>query len=371
MNRTRFALALALVLAGCAAPMAAGSAPQSRRPQNAIVLIGDGVGVAYWTAARLAVDHLNVERFPVVGLVDTKASNSRVTDSAAGATAYASGVRTYNGAIGVTADTVPVHTVLELSMQKGRATGIVATSRINHATPAAFVAHVQHRGLYSEIASQIARLRPTVVLGGGRGFFDGSLRPDSQNILLPLLQHYTYVESAAGLRALDLDTVDALLGLLDINDLPPARERGISLSEMTEAALSILSRDRDGFFVMIEASQPDWRGHDNAELPWLIDEMLDFDRAIGVALEFQAEHPETLVLVLADHETGGLALHANSAGHFVAHYTTTGHTAEFVPLFASGPGAERFGGLRDNYVVGRILMDLMDVEPAPVAGWSR
>ncbi len=357
-----------LLLLGCAPGPRTETAPVPDRPRNVILMIADGTGIAYWTAARMAAPRFSLDRFAVVGLVDTQASNSRVTDSAAGATAFASGVRTYNGAIGVTADTVPVPTILEMAQEQGKATGLVATSRINHATPAAFAAHVPHRGLYSQIVDQMLERSPTVMIGGGRGFFDGSLRPDSQNVLLPVLRRYTYVESVAQLRALDPDTVETLLGLLAVNDLPAYRERGVELEELTATAIRVLDRDDDGFFLMVEGSQIDWRGHDNADLSYVVEEVLDFDRAVGAALDYQAEHPATLVVVTADHETGGLALHANRAGKFVANYTTTGHTAEMVPLFAIGPGAERFGGIRDNHVVGQILIDLTGGEQPAVAG---
>jgi alkaline phosphatase len=166
---------------------------------------------------------------------------------------------------------------------------------------------------------------------------------------------------------MDMDTVNMLLGLLAERDMPSARDRTPTLAEMSRDALTVLSHDPDGFFVMIEGSQPDWFGHDNADLSLVVDEVVDFDRAIGAALAFQARHPETLIVVVADHETGGLALHSGEGG-FGAHWTTTGHTAEWVPLFAKGPGAERFGGAHDNYVVGRMIMDLLGVQPDAMAG---
>lgn len=369
MSRRLLVLASLLALGGCTAASSGGrETPAPERPRSVILMIGDGVGVAYWTAANLAVDNLNIKRFPVSGLVDTRSTSSRVTDSAAGATAYASGIRTYNGAIGVTPDTVPVPTVLELAKEKGLATGIVATSRINHATPAAFVAHVANRGWYADIAAQTARLQPNVVLGGGRDYFDGTRRPDSLNLLPSLMEDYAYADSPAALQAMDMDTVDMLLGLLAEVDMPGARERRVTLAEMTSDALAVLSHDPDGFFVMIEGSQPDWLGHDNADLSLVADEVVDFDRAVGAALDYQERHPEVLIVVVADHETGGLALHPDAAGDFVANWTTTNHTAEWIPLFARGPGAARFGGVHDNYVVGRMIMDLLGLEAAPMAG---
>lgn len=361
-------LALVLVTACAAAVPSDSSGPASAaRPQAVILMIGDGTGVAYWSAARLARKDLAVADFPVMGLVDTESASSRVTDSAAGATAYASGVRTYNGAIGVSPDTTPMETVLEMARDQGKATGLVATVRINHATPAAFAAHVPSRSQYDEIARQMAGAGVTVMVGGGSSYFDGTARKDSLNLLATLGKLYTVVETPTDFLALDPDTVKMLLGLLGPKDLPAATGRSITLADMTRTALSVLDHDADGFFVMVEGSQIDWLGHDNAPLQDVIAEVLDFDGAIREARRYQASHPGTLIVVLADHETGGLALNVDETGAFGAHYTTTGHTEEMVPLFAAGPGAERFAGIHDNDEVGRILMDLTTGNaPTPV-----
>jgi alkaline phosphatase len=370
MNAKAAVLALVLV-AACAAAVPGGGtgSGSSARPKSVILLIGDGTGVAYWSAARLARKDLAVADFPVMGLVDTQSASSRVTDSAAGATAYASGVRTYNGALGVSPDTTPMETVLEMARDQGKATGLVATVRINHATPAAFVAHVASRQMYGEIARQMAGAGVTVMVGGGSGYFDGSAAgaPD----MLPALgKRYTVVTDPADFLALDPDTVKMLLGLLAPKDLPAAPDRSITLADMTRTALAVLDRDPDGFFAMVEGSQIDYMGHDNAPLPAVVAEVLDFDGAIREARRYQASHPGTLIVVLADHETGGLALHEDDSGVFGAHYTTTGHTEEMIPLFAAGPGAQRFAGIHDNDEIGRILMDLATggtPTPVPVA----
>ncbi|MEJ2216767.1 MAG: alkaline phosphatase [Gemmatimonadota bacterium] len=361
---------LALVfVAACAAAVPnvdAGSAP-SARPKSVILMIGDGTGVAYWSAARLARKDLAVADFPVMGLVDTQSSDARVTDSAAGATAFASGVRTYNGAIGVSPDTTPMETVLEMARDQGKATGLVATSRINHATPAAFAAHVRSRQMYDRIARQMAGAGVTVMVGGGSGYFDGTARADSQNLLATLGQQYTVVMNPTDFLALDPDTVQMLLGLLVPKDMPAATGRTITLGDMTRTTLAVLDHDPDGFFVMVEGSEIDWMGHDNAPLEDVVAEVLDFDGAIREARRYQASHRNTLIVVLADHETGGLALHDDDTGAFGAHYTTTGHTEEMIPLFAAGPGAQRFAGIHDNDEVGRILMDLTTGRrPTPV-----
>jgi alkaline phosphatase len=382
-------------------------------PTRVILIIGDGAGASYWTAAAFAADNLAVERFPVMGLVDTRASDSKTTDSAAAATALSTGVRTYNGAIGVDPDGNSVTTVLTVAQSRGMATGLVATSSITHATPAAFASHVPDRNMEWEIARQLADANVDVILGGGRRFFDPTHRPDSLDLLSSLAAHYSYVETAAELAILQTSELHKLLGLFAAEHMPAEPLRSPTLPEMTRAALEVLDHDPEGFFLMVEGSQPDWRGHDHEPLGAIVAEMLDLDRAIGVALEYQSRHPETLIVVTADHETGGLAIQlagsrrlltraaatadstaaqlaevssladrelatlADSAALYmarlsslmrrqarqmgdssalVARYTTGGHTSQMVPLFASGPGAEQFGGIKDNWKIGELLI---------------
>lgn len=362
-----------LVLAACSSAVREPATPRldpvaltptvqtlSTGPTRVILFIGDGVGTAYWSAARFAQDRLAIEEFPVVGLVDTRSSSHKVTDSAAGATVYSAGLRTYNNAIGVGPDSVPVQTVLERAAEKGMATGLVATSTITHATPGSFGAHVPHRRMESEIARQLARQPLTVALGGGLKFFDGSA-PDADDLLPTLRERFTFVTSGAELRALQLDTVRTLFGLFAEEGMPAAHEgRTPALAEMVGTALQLLDREPNGFFAMFEASQPDWRGHDNRPLDEVTAEMLDYDKAIRVALEYQARHPETLIVITADHETGGLSLVQDRSGGLEARYTTTGHTGSMIPLFAKGPGAERFAGVKDNYRIGQLLREVVE-----------
>ncbi len=359
-------------------------------PPRVILFIADGAGISYWTAALFAAESLAVQAMPVVGLVDTRASDSKVTDSAASATAYAAGIRTYNGAIGVAPDSSAVETVLEMAQDRGMATGLVATSRITHATPASFAAHVPNRLMEWEIGRQILDHEVTVVMGGGAGIYDPSHRPDSLDLRLQILDRYTYIETPEELEALDLDKVERLFGMFAVSHMPGAIRpevtlrdttvqifrdsasidttitvpdttwvpyRSPTLPQMTAAALRVLDKDPDGFFLMVEGSQPDWRGHGNEPLASIQAEMLDFDAAIGVALAYHKRRPETLIVVLSDHETGGLALQYDSTGTFREGFTTIMHTAEMIPLFAVGPGAERFAGFIPNYRVGQLLIE--------------
>lgn len=364
-RRTLVALLPALLLA-CAS--AGQKTPGSQeQPSRVIVLIGDGVGASYWTAARFASQPLAVERLSVGGLVDTRSSDSWITDSAAGATAFSAGVRTYNGAIGVGPDSLPVTTVLEVARDQGWGTGIVSTSSVTHATPAAFVAHVVSRARQFEIAQHIVASRADVVLGGGTRWFDPAVRPDSVDLLSQLRATHTFVASAEELAAVDIGSATRLVGLFAQDQMPAAANRTPTLPEMTRAALGVLANHRAGFFLMVEGSQPDWRGHDNDPIEVVARETLDFDAAIRVAMDFADANPGTLVLVVADHETGGLAIELTpeslrvegEARRPFADYTTTGHTGQMVPLFAAGPGSHRFGGMKDNFEIGRILMEMV------------
>ncbi len=375
-------------LAVLTAAVSAGAAPAAAQaaPTRLVLFIGDGVGASYWTAARIAADHLAVEEFPVAALVDTRSTDSKVTDSAAGATVFATGVRTFNGAIGVGPDSAALTTFFDVATERGMGTGVVATSRITHATPASFYAHVPDRQMEWEIARQLAESELNVVLGGGRAMLYADFRPDNLNFAPQLRERYTYLEWPEDLALLDLSTVTMLFGLFTDSHMPAAvratkgkgerwddgtewvPERQPSLPAMTEAALTVLNHNPNGFALMVEGSQPDWRGHGKESLGTVIGEMLDFDRAIGVALEYQREHPETLIVVVADHETGGLAIQCEgkswacpegSKDYLIAAYTTGQHTAQMVPLFAKGPGAERFGGMISNVRVGQLLMEHM------------
>ena len=410
MYANRLVLASFLVL--FAVPGVTSSFGQTE-PRRIVLFIGDGVGASYWTAAVYEQADLAVREFRVAGLVDTRAATDDVTDSAASATAFATGVRTYNGAIGVDVEGDSLRTVLDLAKQRGMSTGLVATSSITHATPAAFAAHVPDRIMQYEIARQIADSDVDVLLGGGRQFFDPARRQDSLDLLARLSNGHVLISSPEELERLDKTVTPRLVGLFADNHMPKAADRRPALADMTKAALGVLHRDPEGFFLMVEASQPDWRGHGNEPLSEIVSEMLDFDRAIGVALEYQRDHPETLIVVVSDHETGGLAIQTerdsvaltDAAGALnsaaagladvramvsasdaptvdstqvllsrtvellarqaaaagdkvsrVARYTTGYHTAQMVPLFASGPGAEKFSGIIANDQVGRLLM---------------
>lgn len=355
-----------LLAAGCTtAPLGA----IGTHPTSAILFIADGAGVGHWTLASFASDDLAVRRMPVAGLVDTRGSDHEVTGSAAGATAIATGVRTFRGAIAVGPDGRPRETVLEVAHAKGWATGLITTTMVGDATPASFAAHVPSRTQTVEIFRQMTDLPVHVILGGGTRLLDVMQERDGIDPRGALQERYTYVETARELRRASEGETTNLLGLFAPLEMPPATERSPSLEEMTEAALRVLARDPDGFFLMVETEGSDTYAHRNSPQEMITAEMLGLDAAIATALEYQKRHPGTLILVTADHETGGMYLPSDTIRRtdpsepirpsMVLRYGTRAHTAALVPLFAAGPGAERFGGLKNNEEVGRILLELV------------
>ena len=292
-------------------------AQEPERPKNVILLIADGFGPASATMARTAIGRPLALDAILTGSVATGATDSEVTDSAAGATAYACGIKTYNGAIAVDTLRAPCRTILEAAEERGMATGLVATSRITHATPASFAAHVPSRGMELEIAMQLMDAGVEVLFGGGRAMFvaqeHGGTRGDGRRLLAEARKRGVAVAtSREELR--DVTRVPALALLADDHmayelDRDPAAEP--SLAEMTRRALDLLNNSEDGrengFFLMVEGSRIDHAAHENDPAGHLHD-ILAFDDAVAVALEFAREHSNTLVVSSSDHETGGMSL---------------------------------------------------------------
>lgn len=426
----------------CALPAAS---QDEARPRNVIMFIADGCGPASFTYARDYLRYQGGEALTLdslqVGSVHTFASNSRVTDSAAGATALACGVKTYNGAIAVDAEQQPVATVLEAAEARGMATGLIATSRITHATPASYAAHVPQRIMEAEIAAQMMEQNIEVLFGGGRAFFvpqeDGGRRADGRNLLgeatgkgVQVLQSRADFDGTVQTPVLGLFTDDHMAYEVDRDAaLEP------SLAEMTAKAIDLLSQDPDGFFLMVEGSRIDHAAHGNDAAGHLHD-ILAYDRAVAEALAFAREDGRTLIVSTSDHETGGLTLGRNLDGRpqYTWHpevienipashggllnmarsdsltvcalfserlgiecteeeaaqferalageasmnftmaeviarraglgWTTGGHTAVDVNLYAFGLGRDRFIGHYDNTAVGQRIAELLDFDLA-------
>jgi len=329
-----------------------------KTPENVILMIGDGMGIAHvYTGMTANGGHLFLENFKHIGFSKTYSADRYVTDSAAGGTALSAGKKTYNGAIGVDPDTLAVTNIRELAERDGKATGVVSTSAITHATPASFVAHQPQRSMYEEIAADFLKTDIDVFIGGGYKHF--SNRKDGKNLISDLKKKgylvLTNIDSIQNVRS------GKLAGLTAPEHNGRGAERGDMLEKATQTALNILSQDKNGFFLMVEGSQIDWGGHQN-NVPYIVEEMLDFDRAIGVALEFAAKNKETLIVVTADHETGGLSVMDGNleSGMVKGSFSTGSHTGIVVPVFAFGPGAGQFTGFMENTDIANRIMKLME-----------
>lgn len=330
---------------------------KGKKPRNVIFMIGDGMGVAHVLAGMTANGgHLFLENFKYTGFSKTQSADNYVTDSAAGGTALACGVKTYNAAIGMDVDTVPVPSMLVKAERKGMATGLVSTSAITHATPASFIAHQPNRGMYEDIAADFLKTDIEVFIGGGYKHF--TKRKDGRN-LTEDLKNKGYVV-LQDIQEIQKVKSGKLAGLTATEHNGRVSERKDMLPVATQTAIQILDDNRKGFFLMVEGSQIDWGAHQNNAI-YVVEEMLDFDQAIGKVLDFAASNGETLVVVTADHETGGMSLNKGdmSKGFLKAGFTTGDHTASMVPVFAFGPGAENFTGIMENTEVSQKIMQLM------------
>jgi alkaline phosphatase len=323
-------------------------------PRNIILMIGDGMGLTQITAGMyINGNKLHLEEFKHIGLHKSYASDNLVTDSAAGATAFACGQKTYNGAIAVNDAGKPIPTIMEEAEERGFATGLVSTSSIVHATPACFYAHVDNRSKKEKIAADLLKLDVDFFVGGGKKYFD--LRTEDDRNLIEELTAKGYNISTF----FDKDFNDLTInfeknfGYLTANEEPLPKMRGRDyFVQACETATNFLSSQKEGkFFLMIEGAQIDWGGHANNS-DYIVSEMIDFDDAIGKVLEFAKEDGETLVIVTADHETGGYAINPGSTmDTIVPAFTTDKHTAALIPVFAYGPGAELFRGIYENTAI--------------------
>jgi len=331
-----------------------------KNPKNIILFIGDGMGLAQVYASMTANGgSLFLQNFIHCGFAKTYSASDYITDSAAGGTALACGIKTYNGAIGVDTAQQPVPNIREMAGKKGLKTGIVSTSAINHATPASFLAHQYSRGNYEEIAADIAASDVDVFIGGGTKFFEK--RKDGRNLSKELQNKGFQVLYNIG--DIQRVTTGKLAGLTAEEHNVPMPERGEMLVPATETAIRLLSRGKKGFFLMVEGSEIDFLAHSNMT-PGVIREALDMDRAVGAALAFAARDKETLIIVTADHETGGMTINGgnNATGDVTAKFTSLEHTGICVPVFAFGPGADQFGGFMENTEIAVKMMKLLGVK---------
>ena len=338
--------------------------------KNVIIFIGDGMGSAQVTVTRYNTFgpeyRLEIEKMPVIGLVNTYSADDYVTDSAAGATAMATGHKTKNGMDGMTPDSLPKETIFEAALrEKKMSTGLVCTSSITDATPACFVVHVPYRHMDDEIADQIINSNTKIIMGGGRKYFrpvgtdDGS-RKDNRNLIdSAKVMGYSFVTDSASLASAPDGKI---LGLFSPDGMT-TRSPEPALADMTKKALKILSKDDNGFILMVEGSQIDWGGHTN-NLDYVIRQTLLFDDAVKEGLKFAQDDGSTLVIVTADHETGGIALTSKdrkSDKSFGVKWATDGHTGIPVPIYAFGPHAIQFTGMMENTDIPKIIASLLNL----------
>lgn len=413
-------------------PLSPEAAPS--RPKNIVIMIGDGMGPAYTSAYRYYQDNPNTQEVEqtvfdrlAIGSASTypAAVSGVVTDSAAAATALATGVKSYNGAISVDTDKQPIDTIMELAKKRHMSTGVAVTSQINHATPAAFLSHNESRRNYQALAKSYLNTDADVLLGGGQKYFPAALIKEFE------AKGYHYL---ADFSQLSQVTQPKVIGLFADVQLPWAIDEPEAnrLSLMTSKALELLSTNQQGFVLLVEGSLIDWAGH-NKDIASAMAEMHEFARAIEVVEQYIRNHKDTLLVVTADHNTGGLSIGANGdyrwdsqvlrnisaspttiateaiaaddwrtvvesrlglslnesetrqlvnarmQGHKVLDnaikrlidtrsntgWTTDGHTGMDVQVFATGPAASLFSGYQDNTdIANKIISLLPKVMPA-------
>ncbi len=353
IKRSLLFVGLIITFSACQtqAPVVEKSPYKDQQPKNVILMIGDGMGLSQISAAMYHnKKQTNFEQFEVIGFHKPYAESDLITDSAAGATAFACGKKTYNGAIGLDSDTIPIRNIIEEAELKGLATGLVATSTIVHATPAAFIAHEISRERYEAIAADFLDVDIDLFIGGGLRYFNNR-DSDSRNLIEEL--------KGKGYEVSDYFHEDILTYRPNINKnlafftadkhpLPAHAGRDYLPYASKMAAKFLSHKNEKGFFLMIEGSQIDWAGHAN-DGEMLIEEVLDFDKTLGKILDFARKDGNTLVVVTADHETGGLAITPGSEEEgILTKFTTNGHTGTLVPVFAYGPSSELFSGIYEN-----------------------
>ena len=318
---------------------------KNKVPTNIILMIADGAGLSQITASMYKNENnLNLEDFDVVGLQKTHSVNSLITDSAASGTAMACGVKTLNGAIGMDTESKPYESILKICEKKGYNSGMIVTSSIVHATPASFYANVSSRAKYNEIAYQLSKSEVDFFSGGGEKYF--TRRNDKRNLIYEM-KDWEFVNSLDQFDSSTSKKVGYFISYEEPLSLIEGRKPLLDIG--LNSILKKLNSRNKPFFLLVEGSQVDWGGHDN-DLEYLTSEYIEFDRAIGVALKFVDENPNTLLIVTADHETGGLGITSSKVEKLNSkvRFSTKGHTASMVPVFSIGIGSKEFSGIYDN-----------------------
>lgn len=330
--------------------------PAGQTPKNIILLIGDGMGLTHVSAAWV-VNHgrLNLDAFPYIGLSRTYCSDTLITDSGAGGTALACGKKTKKTHVGSDPDGNPMTSLIGYAQKQGMRTGISVVCRLCDATPADFCCHTDNRDLYDDILADYLECGADYIAGGGMYFL--THRADERNIYDEMGEkgYHLYDQPEALAEALELP----IFAVLADSEYVVAPERGTLFQDQTMQAVRMLDNER-GFFLMAEGSCIDDWSHAN-DLERTIEEVLDFDRMVGEVLRWAEQDGQTLVVVVADHETGAPTLLGGSIerGEVEVHFQNESHSGIKVPVYAYGPGAEQFTGIMENAEVGRRMIDLL------------
>jgi alkaline phosphatase len=397
----------------------------SGKVKNVIFMIPDGYSAAYATNYRWFKDgEQPLLDSMLVGMHQSYSANSEITDSAAAGTAFATGVKTNNGMISTSPEGKELKTILEAVEEKGKASGLVATSTITHATPAVFASHVASRANESDIAPQLIENEVDVILGGGKKYFPDTVLNNAEE------KGYDFISSKNDLAK--GKNSKKLIGLFAEDSMAPELDRDEtnepSLKEMTQTALEVLKKDKDGFFLMVEGSQIDWAGHDH-DAAWAMKDTEAFEQALAAVIEFAKKDRNTLVVVAGDHDTGGMSVggygqgdvkvevlrHVTATGDFmvsqldatrsnvkevvkkytrldltdaevqkvksaskpdmaineiiseraVVGWTSTNHTGVDIPLYAFGPKSDLFKGLHQNTDIPGLMAQAMKINFTP------
>ena len=364
--------------------------PVEKKAKNIILLIADGMSLSQVTSYRLLKGgpdaRLSMDKFPISGIVLTHSADAIVTDSASSATAFSTGQKTNNGALGLDQNKEVLENLTEKIHDYGFVSSLISTSEITHATPAAFASHVDLRWKTDEISKQMMDSNVMTILGGGRHFFIteemGGKREDGLNLMEQIRSSHTILTKKEELTDFDTSNKGKVVGLFadeHLRDIerPENHSSEPTTSEMLDFAinrsLNFNQNGCRGFFIMVEGSQVDWAGHAN-NVDYLVQEMKDFDDAVSMAYKFAKENKDTLVVVTADHETGGLLIEPETPTNYtspeVKFSFNTGigygsHTGVPVPVYAYGPGSQNFTGTLDNTDIYYAMVEALDLENKP------
>jgi alkaline phosphatase len=325
------------------------SIQKSQKPgiaaRNVIFIVGDGMGLSQISASYYSRGGTELSRCENIGIQDTEAEDNLVTDSAAGATAFATGQKTYNGAISVDSSGNELRTLFEEAHERSYLTGLAVTSQITHATPACFYAHEETRRSYENIAEDYLNARVDYAVGYGRPHF--AQREDERDLVNELetqgVAVYTDIASAR-------KSGGSRIVVMPEGEPPRVGDRPVNfLKDGCALLLEQFDARDEAFTMLVEGSQIDWAGHAN-ESDWILAEMADFEAMLQHVLDWAEADGETLVVITADHETGGYAINGGSqqGDSLSTAFTTGGHTATLIPVFATGPGSDLFRGMYDN-----------------------